>query len=441
MPIKTKRISADEAMASRKDHVRETDRGMAVVKAARGPASWDKEARSARFVMTAQTVDRYGDIVVTEGIDTVEFEKNPVAPFCHNTRSWPVGTWGNLEKVLKGRPPRMEGDLMLLPAGGPCPEIEQLEWMLANGGIRACSIGFVPDWDDAEMILDEEGKWSGGIRWNRSELIECSPCVVPANPQAIAKMAAGNMRMAKELIEDVLDNWARSPEGVLMPRKDFEEAYRSVVERMPPAGTLPVTDDEIAAADIRSVEFEVAKLVPAIDGTTVAVSGERNLLLKAVDGKWKCQGEPKAGDKSTARVECKVVDDKFVYAKATQADATYDDGEWRDFPASEGRQNDIGATDEGITVDPGNGAGSVVKDCEIKLKADTSEVEASISKVSGLLDGLAEKIAKVFGRKAPESQAERVEPVMAIEPTKEEVEAAKAKAAETLARLRAKAAA
>lgn len=228
--LKTRHVSADEAQSKAGDRVYKTDKGLAVMKAAKAPASWDEESRSARFVMTSQAVDRYGDIVVTNGLDTAEFERNPVGILFHNSRTWPVANWANLEKMVRTRPARMEGDFVLLPSGGPIKEIEETEWMLANGGIRACSIGFVPDWDEIEFILDEEEKWTGGILFAKSELVECSICAVPANAGALVKSADGDMRLAKEMIEDILDNWAKTPEGLLLPRSDFEAQYRVTTE-------------------------------------------------------------------------------------------------------------------------------------------------------------------------------------------------------------------
>jgi hypothetical protein len=221
-----KRISADEARSKAGASVRETPAGAVVEKAARSasPSTWDAEARSARFIMTSEAVDRYGDIVVTSGIDTAEFEKNPVGLLFHNSKTWPVGKWAGLEKMLRGRPPRLEGDLILLPPGGPVKEIDETAWMLENGGIKACSIGFLPNWDEVDLRLDEEGHYAG-LLFNKSTLLECSVCAIPANPQALVKNAP-SMSMARELIEDILDNYTRTPAGLVVPRADLEAAYR-----------------------------------------------------------------------------------------------------------------------------------------------------------------------------------------------------------------------
>jgi phage head maturation protease len=220
------RISADEALELRRDHLRRVGGVDQLIKMAQAPSSWSPESRSARFVMTSQTVDRYGDIVVTNGLDTTQFEKNPAAFVNHQSGAWPVGSWGNIEKILRGRPPRMEGDLILAPPGGPIPQVDQAAWAIENGLMRACSIGFIPNWDAIERVTDDAGAWTGGLQYNQVEIVECSLCGVPANPQALAKSIEGNVAFAREAIEQVLDNWARDPAGNLIERTAFEEIYR-----------------------------------------------------------------------------------------------------------------------------------------------------------------------------------------------------------------------
>lgn len=265
------KMSVDEIMSKRKDL---QSGATPIVKAAKAPASWNKEARSARFVMNAQTVDRYGDIVVTSGIDTTEFEKNPVALLFHKSREWPIGNWGNLEKMTSGRPPRLEGDVVLLPSGGPVKEVDEAAWMISNGGIRACSIGFMPDWDDYEMILDSENQWTGGIKFNKTTLLECSICAVPASPQALIKDAAGgDMRLARELLEDVLDNWAKTPEGLLVPRAEYEAAHRDIGEMrstyVVEKDLLPSEPKSVTPATLKASNEEEAK---AFVGAVVMLS-------------------------------------------------------------------------------------------------------------------------------------------------------------------------
>jgi hypothetical protein len=178
-----RRISPDEARS-----LRSAERDGRLLKvASSAPASWDAGKRSARFTMTSQRVDRMGDTVMTAGIDTTEFMKNPVAFVNHDSASWPVGLWSSVQKYLFRAPPHMEGDLVLAASGGPIAQIDEAGWAIEHGLARACSIGFLPDWSQVEKALDAKGIWDGGLIFHKAELLECSLCGIPANPAALAK--------------------------------------------------------------------------------------------------------------------------------------------------------------------------------------------------------------------------------------------------------------
>src|SRR6266404_4251693 len=191
--MSTQRISADEAHHLRRDNLRSgADGRERMFKSIEGPpSSWDSTRRSARFVMTSQARDRAGDAVVTAGIDTTAFERNPSAFLNHDSTGWPIGRWENLQKKPYANPPRMEGDLVLLESGGPVALIDQAAWMLSRGAIRGASIGFIPDWNAIEKLLESDGSWTGGLQFNQSELLEVSLVNVPANADALAKALAG----------------------------------------------------------------------------------------------------------------------------------------------------------------------------------------------------------------------------------------------------------
>lgn len=228
----SKRVSIDEYLASRgyggveRRHFARDD-GV-VLKAL--PASivekakFDKEAGTIRFVMSAEVEDRDRDIVVQAGLDTAEFEKNPVAPWGHQARDMPVGQWSDIAKVLTGRPKRTEGTLKLTKGE---PQADRLALHLEAGSIRACSIGFMPKSIERREVPDEmKGDYFyPGYMIHEAELYECSPCSIPANPAALAKAAAAGDALSRELIEQVLDCWDLK-DGLIVPRKAFEDAHR-----------------------------------------------------------------------------------------------------------------------------------------------------------------------------------------------------------------------
>ena len=420
-----KKANIDEIVTHRKDI--STD-SAPVLKAAKAPASWNGDNRSARFVMNAQAKDRYNDIVVTEGIETDEFEKNPVGLLFHNSRTWPVATWGNLEKVLKGRPPRLEGDFILLPPGGPIKEIEETEWMLANGGIRACSIGFMPDWDEAEMILDDEGKWTGGIKWGRTTLLECSICAVPASPQSLVKTAGRDINLARELLEDVLDNWVRTPEGLICSRAEFEKFYKLTTEKIgapakpkdPNQLELPVAavaaapapaaaEPEVPAEPAEVAEIGVADieafLAKAQEGDKIILASDVEEIdpVFAEDGVWRSFKKVANSVRLELHRDDAIADQLPLVGKLSDEAVT----------AIAARQAEVTKAAPAPTDEEAPPA--TVEKIVIPIGIDTDEVEEDLSRIGGLIDGFAEKIAKMFGLRK-DTAVERVEPVVDTEP-------------------------
>lgn len=259
-PVK---VSLDQIYAERQFSVRSTAKGDALTKTFKAPASWDEASRSAKFVMTAQVPDRYGDVVVTNGADTAEFEKNPVVLWAHNSRDFPIGMWSDVVKI-SGKPRRMEG-VANFNAEGTNENADQAVRLITQGHLRACSIGFMPK--EYEVMRDKEEHFLG-YQFNEWELLECSVCSVPANPAAIIKAAGGDERLALQAIELVLDEWHMTPEGLIVPRAQYERAYtvtknagatlhevRSIDEDGKEDALTPVvTELDIEAAVSRGVE-------------------------------------------------------------------------------------------------------------------------------------------------------------------------------------------
>ena len=206
-------ISIDEYVNNRK--MSANDDGV-VFKAASAPRSYDPDKRSCMFTMSSQEIDRDMDIVVTRGIDLVNFEKNPIALMNHNP-NMVLGTWEDVSK----KPKRLDGTVALA-AEGTAPHVDMMAGMLGQGIIRAASIGFMPKTLKRREM--ENGEFVRGYVIEESELYECSIVSIPANAQALAKMASDGNVMAKELIEYTLDTWRKNAEGLIVPRDEFEVA-------------------------------------------------------------------------------------------------------------------------------------------------------------------------------------------------------------------------
>jgi HK97 family phage prohead protease len=127
------------------------------------------------FVLSDETVDRYGDIVEASGWVLTNFRKNPIALFGHSS-AFPIGKWTNI---------RIEGGKLIarlqLAARGTSARIDELISLVEQGILRAVSVGFRPL--ESEPI--DEKKPYGSRRFKKQELLECSLVSVPANPSAL----------------------------------------------------------------------------------------------------------------------------------------------------------------------------------------------------------------------------------------------------------------
>ncbi len=128
------------------------------------------------FVLSDETVDRYGDVIVAAGWVLANFKKNPIALFGHSS-GFPIGTWANL---------RIEGSKLIgtlqLAARGTSARIDELISLVEQGVLRAVSVGFIPI--KSEPINPDRPY--GPQKYTRQELLETSLVSVPANPAALA---------------------------------------------------------------------------------------------------------------------------------------------------------------------------------------------------------------------------------------------------------------
>lgn len=272
-----RKVSIDEIMTARSGSVISTPKGEALTKmVSKQPASWNEERRSARFVMSTEEVDRYGDIIVTEGIDLTLFLTNPVAPLFHRSSSqFPVGTWSNIEKKTRGRPPRLEGDLEFFDEGD-YDAADIAARLVSKGKMRAVSIGFMPG-DEIDDIRDSDGHFIG-YKFVESELLECSLVQIPANPGALVRMAGDDKMLCRDLIEEVLDEYARTSDGLIVPREEYEKRYKEVADEVT-IHTLPVLRDIFEPAPEPTVD--ISNISINLD-TTEAVKSI-GILKTAVD--------------------------------------------------------------------------------------------------------------------------------------------------------------
>ena len=136
------------------------------------------------YVLSDETPDRMGDVIMADGWDLTDFQKNPIALFGHNS-GFPIGKWKNLRVIDK----QLRGHLELAPAGTSA-RIDEIRKLVDADILRAVSVGFRPK----ESRPRPESDF--GVFFTKAELMETSLVSVPANPNALAIAKSLNISSA-----------------------------------------------------------------------------------------------------------------------------------------------------------------------------------------------------------------------------------------------------
>lgn len=144
------------------------------------------------FVLNDESVNSYGFIVLTEGIDTSVFERNPVMLYMHNRDGNVIGRWENIRKEEK----RLLADAVF----DESTELgAQVKKQVEGGFLRAVSIGI-------EDIAKEQ--LNGVQTVTKCRLIEVSVVDIPSNSNAVKLMrrSGGYVYRLNDLEEEAMED-------------------------------------------------------------------------------------------------------------------------------------------------------------------------------------------------------------------------------------------
>ena len=123
------------------------------------------------FLLSDESVNSYGEIIKTNGIDTTRFEKNPVMFYQHEQTEI-VGRWENIRKK--------DGALFADAVFDDTSETgKRVKTKVEKGFLRAASIGI--------NILEEQENEKGQTIITKCELIEASIVDLPSNKNAVIR--------------------------------------------------------------------------------------------------------------------------------------------------------------------------------------------------------------------------------------------------------------
>lgn len=141
-------------------------------------AKKDNQKKPKTFVLLDGSVTTYGFRVLTDGVDTSQFERNPVMFYNHEDQSLPIGTWSNIRK---------ENGQLLADANfdydDPDPEVQRIIGKVERDIIKMSSVGLRDNVWSNDNIYQIEGQTLPTVV--KSRLREASIATIGGNHNAL----------------------------------------------------------------------------------------------------------------------------------------------------------------------------------------------------------------------------------------------------------------
>lgn len=206
----------------------------------------DRENHRIYFVFSTPAEDRHGEVIDQSGWRVENYLNNPVVLWGHDQRRFPIGK----TEELGYKDGNLGGWVKF--AYDENPEAKIAFELCAGGYLNAGSVGFM----NLKWMYDEE---TDTLTLLENELYEYSIVNVPANPEALSKMAS---KMAEDNVDaeviDGIKTMAKTAQADEDARfKDLGEQVEKSEENDGGAGDT-TTDDEPAEEEMtaeKAVEF------------------------------------------------------------------------------------------------------------------------------------------------------------------------------------------
>ena len=170
--------------------------------------SVDEKKRTIWHRISSEVRDRMGDIIRIDGIDTTAFRMKPAVIYGHDYKSMnPVPIIGENVGFMRDGPALYAGTKFLGPeeVSRPLADLVSDLWTLNKKKLMGWSVGIIPR--ETKDIV--EGGRITGQEYVKSELLEYSNVIIPANQEAV------NDAISRGLVSKALTGYepALVPEG------------------------------------------------------------------------------------------------------------------------------------------------------------------------------------------------------------------------------------
>ena len=222
------------------------------------------------FVLSDESVNSNGNVVLTEGIDTTAFERNPVMLYMHNRDGNVIGRWENIRKEDK----RLLGDAVFDDSTELAATVKK---QVEKGFLRSVSIGIeviaIKDLNGVQSIV-------------KSRLIEVSIVDIPSNKNAV-KLCRRSGGYAYNLKELENDNTPEDLKAALIALLGLESGAddKDIIEAVKMALEGKETPEEAVDEAITNGYIDGAQR-----GTFIALArGNRGAFRDFINGQRKAQ--------------------------------------------------------------------------------------------------------------------------------------------------------
>ena len=184
-----------------------------------------------KAVITTDTIDRDGEVVIPAGMNSKEYERNPTLLFGHDAAK-PIGKMIELRRESDS----IYGEFALAPR----PEQHQGEWLpdtvgslMRFGALRGVSIGFTPQAGGMRQASKADiERYGSGVKrvFSKWTLLEVSVVSIPANQEAlITAVSKGLVTLdrARQMDASLPDNQPQVVKhrvSIVVPSLGFDDA-------------------------------------------------------------------------------------------------------------------------------------------------------------------------------------------------------------------------
>ncbi len=152
-------------------------------------------------MVSVESVDRDGDVVLAKGMGLEMFQRNPVVTFAHNYDELPVGCAGPT-KNGKGWIKKVQGGIRAKTIYSDATDVSRACWKMTQEGIlKGKSIGFIPTKlrEATHEEVSRNPAWKSAVVIESAVMLEYACCAIPVNQDALVEAVAKGIADRKTL--------------------------------------------------------------------------------------------------------------------------------------------------------------------------------------------------------------------------------------------------